>query len=118
MRASLLLAWSLGGCVSAASFGAKLDQYTCERQYECAQGTFDTMYGDVGECRSELDASDGALYACEVQDCAYDASVAAQCLHDLRTASCDEIVDGSAWSTCDGAFVECDDAAFAACVGA
>ena len=106
------------GCGSAATFGVDFDRYTCERQYECAQGAFDLLYGDVGECRAERDAVNGPIFACEVENCSYDASKGRQCIHDIRSADCEEIVDGSASAVCDEVFVECDDAALYACIGA
>ncbi len=122
MRAPRLLASAglglvLSSCVSPANFGTELDRLTCERQYECAQGTFDEVYGDVGECRTELDGMIGDLYACELDSCSYDASRARQCLHDLRSGDCAEIVDGSAFVRCEDVFVDCDMDALYACAG-
>ncbi len=116
----LLLAASgglwLGGCASAVTFGEELNKATCERQYECAQGAFDMLYGDVGECRDALDEAQGAYFACQLVSCSFDASHANQCLHDVNTAACEHIVDGSAWVVCDEVFVDCDEDALADCL--
>ena len=117
-RGSALLALVLTSCVTPAKFGSELDRLTCEREYECAQGAFDALYGDVGECRAELDEATGDLFQCELASCTFDTTAARQCLHDLRTAPCDEIVDGSAAMRCDEVFVDCDMTALYACAGA
>ncbi|MSP54627.1 MAG: hypothetical protein EXR69_03335 [Myxococcales bacterium] len=113
-----VLALANEGCGSAATFGVDLNRYTCERQYECAQGAFDKVYGDVGECRAELDEINGPIFACEVRSCEYDASRARECLHDVQSADCEEVVDGSAWAHCGDVFVACDETALRACIGA
>lgn len=113
-----VVALATQGCGSAATFGVDVNRYTCERQYECAQGAFDEVYGDVGECRAELDDLNGPIFACEVESCVYDASRARECLHDIQSADCDEIVDGSAWAHCDDVFVDCDETALHDCIGA
>lgn len=113
-----LLTVALVGCVSSVKFGEELYRLTCERQYECAQGAFEEQYGDVGECRTELADMVGDLYACQLDSCSFDAVRARQCLHDLRSSDCDDVVDGSAFARCDDVFVDCDDEALYACVGA
>ncbi len=114
---SALLPVLLVACVTPAKFGSELDRLTCEREYECAQGTFDSLYGDVGECRAELDEAFGELFQCELESCTFDGSTARQCLHDLRTAPCEDIVDGTASMRCDDVFVDCDMTALYACAG-
>lgn len=117
-RCSALLALLLTGCVTPAKFGSELGRLTCEREYECAQGAFDSLYGDVGECRAEHDEASGELFQCELASCTFDTAAARECLHDLRTAPCDEIVDGTAATRCDEVFVDCDVNALYACAGA
>lgn len=115
----VLLPLGLGGCGSGMTFGQEFDKLKCERQYECAQGAFDLVYADVGECRVELDDASADFLQCATQFCTFDAAQARRCLRDVRSSSCDDIVNGSAWAECDPAdvYVNCDDDALYDCLG-
>ncbi len=110
---------ALSGCASSLGFGQEFDKLKCERQFECSQGAFDAVYTDVGACRDELDAMSADYYICASEHCSYDGSQARACLHDVRSGTCDEIVNGTAWANCNPAdvFVACDALALAKCLG-
>lgn len=108
--------WLILGCGTPGTFGDELIRLTCERQYECAQGSFDALYADVGECRALREDEFGIYYRCQFSGCAYDPNKARACLREVRTADCEHIVDGSAWGDCGEVFYDCDWAAVNACV--
>jgi len=118
-RVGLLGFLLLSGCSSSLGFGQEFDKLKCERQFECSQGAFDAVYTDVGACRDELDAMSADYYICASENCSYDGSQARACLHDVRSGTCDEIVNGTAWANCNPAdvFVACDALALAKCLG-
>lgn len=114
----LLPLW-ISGCGSGLTFGQEFDKLKCERQYECAQGAFDLVYADVGECRAELDDASADYFQCAAEACDFDAAQARRCLRDVRGGSCDDIVNGSAWAECNPAevYVNCDEDLLYACIG-
>lgn len=103
------------GCGSPATFGDDYTELLCERSYECAQGSFDALYGDVGECRAERTEQYGVYYRCQLEGCAFDSASARSCLGSLRRSDCEAIVDGSAFESCDDVYYDCDWAVVNAC---
>ncbi len=102
MRFWWLCLLAAGCTISREDYPAKYTRAWCNAYEECFQADFDSMYEGQKECREEvLPSIEDAADALDVFG-DYDEEHAVECIHRMRTASCEEYREDVSFSECEG----------------
>ena len=111
MRYAIVAAIFLGGCaVDQASFPQQSANIMCPKYKECQLGYFESVYGDMSTCKSDMaEFSENLIYVMENGlACTYDPVEAGKCLRTLSSMSCSELYDSTGIEgECSAAFTGC-----------
>ena len=81
------------------NFPSKLAAVVCDRIKECALGAFDATYDDASECQDEL-MDRYETYLDEIDDDDFDEADASDCIAELQSRDCEDIVTEEFPSEC------------------
>lgn len=105
----------LVACMTQESVLPRTSAVVCNRFAECDQGTFESLYDSVAECRDDYESALEGYVACLNDACTFVPAAAAGCLADYRRASCEEVTAGDPLDDCASAWVECDESELLLC---
>lgn len=111
MRHALIAVILLGGCsVESDDFPNQSANIMCPKYKECQAGYFESVYGDMSTCKTEMiEFSENLIYVMENGlACTYDPVEAGNCLRTLSSMSCAELYDSTGVEgECASAFTGC-----------
>lgn len=111
-----MILFALLGCVTAQNYYEKSVAVGCARLEECDKGNFEAAYSDAEDCRETNVDNTKELVDCYVEHCDFDAGAANECLAAMRTASCEDISNGSYVNDCDDVYTDCDESSLTECL--
>jgi hypothetical protein len=102
----MFLLFSLVACAPTYdNFPAKLAAVVCERSKECALGSFESRYDDMAECMEEVaEVYESSLDRIDDDD--FDARDAADCIAEIRSRDCEDVVNDGMPSECQQALYD------------
>ena len=111
MRFALIAALLMGGCsVDQASFPQQSANIMCPKYKECQAGYFESVFGDMSTCKSDMtEFSENLIYVMENGlACTYDPVEAGKCLRALSAMSCEDLYNSTGFEgECSNAFTGC-----------
>jgi hypothetical protein len=107
---SLGVMFLVGCSVDQESFPKQSANIVCPQMKKCNLGYFDSVYGDMKTCKTEMAIfSEDLIYFMESGlSCDYDPDEAGSCLREFSKMSCDELHEvAGIEDVCSGVFTGC-----------